>query len=574
MQQHISSKLLVCESVEANIKNAEGNLEVSTQKVQDFLKEYGTDAALSDASFSAKRTNYIDKIRSYVQIHVKQKLNAEIKRLDLVARQVDTLTPENDEDVIALEELKVAVQNAKDNCKRLYEKINSELSSLALLYEKFSADAAKCEALRSNRTESNIATKVLNIAGILLVLAGLSFLCHLLFPDFWERVAPIALLAAAGTILTVSGIFAKSKTLQISGLISAGFATILFLIINGFGEFFSYLGHASVFSFGSIFSGNTVSSFQFSSAFSWTYLAITLTLVAIVGAYIAKKTPNGTSLKLLKGLTAFNLWLYLSHLVQQLQVVLFRSFFPNDYTVRSTVFGGNGSALVEHNNVGWVFVATALTLLITVGLAIGFTKVKAIASKGFYGVSIALSIIALADILGFVSFASRHPNVAVSVAIYALIAAAALIATCNLFVRPSFEAVRSHKRTMIIFFSSFLILYLTIAVTAQFRLSFTSYFITGGYVAIAVGLIVFGLLKNYAAIRRFALGLTFVATLKLLLIDFHGLDEIPRVVATISTGLAFIAISFIYKAFAKKLMDVNYATSDMEEICSESTPTE
>lgn len=573
MKQQIDSKILVLSNIEANIAKATENLATSTKKVEDFLKEYGTDDALSDVGFCMKRTNYIEKIRSHVQIYVKQKLNTEIQRLDDVARQTAKLETDDVDDSIALNEVKEKVAHLKAECKKLYELINAELANLAALYQKFSKDAAKCEALKSNQTEINIATKVLNITGILIVLVGLAFLCHLIFPDFWQRVAPIVLLAAAGTALTVAGIFGRLKVLRISGLISTGLATILFLVTHGIGEFFEYIGRTTEYAFGGAFlrsNAERVTSFQFSTAFTWTYLAVTAALFIIVGAFIYNKTKAGTGLRLLKGLAALNLWLYLMHLVNQLQVAIFRMINEDGYRLIFSA-GENGPVLIGHNSTGWIFIATAISLAITVAMALGLTKIKPIASKGFYGVSVALSIIALTEILGFVTFTSRHSNVFASVAIYIIVAGASLVAFYNLFARPSFKEVRVYKRAMLICFASFLILYLTIAATVQYSLSFTSYYITGGYVAIAIALIVFGLLKNYAAIRRFALGLSFFAVFKLLFIDFHTLDDVPRVVASISTGLALVGISFIYQAFAKKLKDVNYATIEMEEISSESS---
>ena len=570
MKEQIKSKLLVLQNIESNIKKAEESLISSVKKVQDFLKEYGSDDALADNNFSAKRTNYVASIRSHINIYIKQKLNAEIQRLEEVSRQTNLIETEDVDESVLLVELKDNIEKAKEQCKALYESINFELNNLNSLYIKFSKDTQKCEALRSNRAESTVATKIINITGILLVLAGIAFLCHYLFPEFWATIAAIVILAVAGAGLAITGILSDLKVIKVSGLIATGLSTILFLVIHGIPEFFMHFFRITDYSFGSLFGygrGLSVASFQYSAEFTWTYLAVTLAIVLTVGAFMFKKTPTGTGLRLLKGLASFNLWLFLMHLINQLQIIIFRDLYSDSYSLVHSS-GRNGITLISHNNISWIFVVTAISLLVTVALATGLTKIKPIASKGFNGISITLSTIALIEIFNFVAITRGHENTLVASLVYIAVAVLAFFASYNLFMRPSFETNRTAKRAMIIFFASYFLLYLTIAAVRYYELGFTSYVITGGYVAIAFTLIVLGLLKNYAAIRRFALGLALVAAFKLVVIDFAILGTIPRVVASISTGFAFIAISFIYQAFAKKLKDVNYAAGEFEEICS------
>ena len=88
---------------------------------------------------------------------------------------------------------------------------------------------------------------------------------------------------------------------------------------------------------------------------------------------------------------------------------------------------------------------------------------------------------------------------------------------------------------------------LTELLLGQFRLAFT-------HPLTALGWILCGFWRRYAAMRRFGLGLTFLALGKLLLIDLAGLSEGKRILAFFAFGALMILISFVYRYFSKRML--------------------
>ena len=95
---------------------------------------------------------------------------------------------------------------------------------------------------------------------------------------------------------------------------------------------------------------------------------------------------------------------------------------------------------------------------------------------------------------------------------------------------------------------------LTELLLGQFRLAFTNPLIGILYLITALGWILCGFWRRYAAMRRFGLGLTFLALGKLLLIDLAGLSEGKRILAFFAFGALMILISFVYRYFSKRML--------------------
>lgn len=95
---------------------------------------------------------------------------------------------------------------------------------------------------------------------------------------------------------------------------------------------------------------------------------------------------------------------------------------------------------------------------------------------------------------------------------------------------------------------------LTELLLGQFRLAFTNPLIGILYLLTALGWILCGFWRRYAAMRRFGLGLTFLALGKLLLIDLASLSEGKRILAFFGFGALMILISFVYRHFSKRML--------------------
>jgi hypothetical protein len=94
---------------------------------------------------------------------------------------------------------------------------------------------------------------------------------------------------------------------------------------------------------------------------------------------------------------------------------------------------------------------------------------------------------------------------------------------------------------------------LTQSLLAQYHLSFTNFVISIIYIVLALSWIIFGFVKRYSMIRRFGLGLSFLAIAKLFLVDLSFLTAGYRIISYFTFGLVLIAISFVYQYFSKRL---------------------
>jgi hypothetical protein len=101
--------------------------------------------------------------------------------------------------------------------------------------------------------------------------------------------------------------------------------------------------------------------------------------------------------------------------------------------------------------------------------------------------------------------------------------------------------------------SIYLVIILTQNLIIQYELNFTNFAISIIYILLAFSWIVFGFIKRYSFIRRFGLGLSFLAMAKLFLLDLSILTEGYRIISYFAFGIILIAISFVYQYFNKKL---------------------
>lgn len=95
---------------------------------------------------------------------------------------------------------------------------------------------------------------------------------------------------------------------------------------------------------------------------------------------------------------------------------------------------------------------------------------------------------------------------------------------------------------------------LTELLLGQFRLAFTNPLIGILYLITALGWILCGFWRRYASMRRFGLGLSFLALAKLLLIDLSGLSEGRRIIAFFAFGALMLLISFVYRHFSRRIL--------------------
>lgn len=79
------------------------------------------------------------------------------------------------------------------------------------------------------------------------------------------------------------------------------------------------------------------------------------------------------------------------------------------------------------------------------------------------------------------------------------------------------------------------------------------------YLLLAVLFIMYGFAKRYVYIRRFGLGLTLLATGKLLLYDLSLLNTGSKIIAYASFGLCLLGISYLYQRVSNRMEETNAA---------------
>ncbi|MEK5399838.1 DUF2339 domain-containing protein [Paenibacillus sp. FSL K6-2859] len=83
------------------------------------------------------------------------------------------------------------------------------------------------------------------------------------------------------------------------------------------------------------------------------------------------------------------------------------------------------------------------------------------------------------------------------------------------------------------------------------------------YLLIAVLFIMYGFRKRYVYIRRFGLGLTLLATGKLLLYDLGLLNTGSKIIAYASFGICLLGISYLYQKVSNKMEEGQAATENV-----------
>ncbi len=101
--------------------------------------------------------------------------------------------------------------------------------------------------------------------------------------------------------------------------------------------------------------------------------------------------------------------------------------------------------------------------------------------------------------------------------------------------------------------SLYAVLCVTFTLSANDIVAFSNCIISIIYLALAIVWIVWGFAKRNAAMRRFGLALTLLASAKLFLLDFSGIGAVAKTLMFILFGIVLLTVSFIYAIFEKKL---------------------
>ncbi len=103
--------------------------------------------------------------------------------------------------------------------------------------------------------------------------------------------------------------------------------------------------------------------------------------------------------------------------------------------------------------------------------------------------------------------------------------------------------------------SAYALFTMTVMLSSNDLVAFTSCIISVIYLAAACAWIIIGFIKENALLRRFGLTLVLFSSAKLFLFDFAGVGPVERTLMFIGFGIVLLCISFVYVYFEKKLKD-------------------
>lgn len=322
-----------------------------------------------------------------------------------------------------------------------------------------------------------------------------------------------------GVLLAVYGILKEDRVLKWSG----GIAYALSLLSFIFGDLFGIYMNVN-------------------SLFTLKYSAVTLGSIAILSALAYKKTFQNNLAKAIKYATVLNVWFYGLYLVNQ-----------EWYRALVHMLG------YESLNIQYLLQASSIVITLILAYAIRYFRI--LYDDWMKAIRIFWFVIGILWLFGLNT--SYHPvqftSPSVSSGLY--ISGTALLILLGLL---SIVCLRELLQELIInqlqrtgFFSILISAYTVIILTqnliSHYGFGFQSLLISILYILTATLWILYGFLKRNAMLRRFGLGLSILATAKLVFLDLSGLESFGRMISYFAFGIFLLGISFTYQHFQKLL---------------------
>lgn len=324
-----------------------------------------------------------------------------------------------------------------------------------------------------------------------------------------------------GVLLTTYGILKEDKKFQRYGYNVSSLCLAVFCFYD---VFLRYLGE--------------------DKHFTYKYLFVTLGSLIIIAAYLFKKALVSNAVNNLKYLTYINLWLFLIYLIRVELSEVLHPLFKNS--------GMNADYLLN-------------ILCITSGFLLAFVipKLRQLTDDGIKLISRIIYGISIFWLINTNTVSS--PVVSEDIPLGITLLGTAILIIINLVsVLSMMDLVKGlvHDRRLGVewpplILSIYFVVILTQNLIAQYKLEFTNFTISIIYILLAFSWIVYGFVKKYAFLRRFGLGLSFLAMAKLFLLDLAILTEGYRIISYFAFGIVLIAISFVYQYFNKRLEEIH-----------------
>lgn len=317
---------------------------------------------------------------------------------------------------------------------------------------------------------------------------------------------------AEGVALTAYAILAEEKRFKKIGFTISGLCLLAFLLFD------------------------VVNPYRF--LFPYKYFAITLGSLVILGSYIRKNSLSSGWEKAFKYGTMINLWFYIIYVIVS--------------PLRN---------LIHISSVDDMYLCNALAIAATFLLAYTMPRIRILCDKGIKGIAVGMDIIGILWLTILNTFCSPIPYGPEKVPIlYTILGTMILIFISLLSVLALYDMMKCvvvERKVGIEFFplviSGYFTLMLTQNLITQYNLSFTNFAISIIYVITALVWIIVGFVKRYALLRRFGLGFSIFAVIKLFLLDFINLAQGYQIVSYFALGVTLVIISLIYQYFNKRL---------------------
>ncbi|NMB34611.1 MAG: DUF2339 domain-containing protein [Clostridium sp.] len=275
--------------------------------------------------------------------------------------------------------------------------------------------------------------------------------------------------------------------------------------------------------------------------FTFKYFSITLGSIVILATLAYKKNLSGGLIKSFKYCTLINIWLVslymlLAELSPWLKERLLESNFNADYLI------------------------FAAFLLASYIVAYTIPRIKILNDSGVRAISSFIYMFSLFLFLGLnisSPVSGQLNKVPMIVATIGTIELITITLISLLAMRDLILYFVTSKKLGIEWYPLFISLYFVIILTqnliTQYGLAFNNMVISIIYIVTALLWIIFGFTKRYMLTRRFGLGLSMLSVAKLFLVDLAFSSQGYRILSYFIFGLVFVAISYVYQRFDKKL---------------------
>ncbi len=361
---------------------------------------------------------------------------------------------------------------------------------------------------------------------VLFYLTGLAFVVLIIPLQFGLEWLSLGWLAE-GVLLTTYGIINNEKTFRRWGLIISGMCLFAFLFVDCL-RTRDYL-------------------------FSYKYLAITLGSLMILGTYIYKKMMSGGFVKIYKYFALVNVWFYMLYILGRLRNAL------SDINLDGGIY-----------SIDYLIAVTAVVCTFLIAYAL--PRIKTLHGPGIKILALILYSIGILRL--FIINNTTNPlNSSLPAPLGIMIMVTTVLVVVGLIsvlaVRDLMNLIVTWRKSGIewypLIISAYFVVLLTQNLITQYRLSFSNAAISIIFVLTALAWIIFGFIRRYSYIRRFGLGLSILAVIKLFLIDLSALTQGYEVVSYFTLGITLVAISFVYQYFSKRLELKEEVTVDAQE---------